>query len=329
MKRRILAMSGPDQDRPVRGTLLAILVLAGSIVGFAMPGALVTEEADAAPNPIPILSLSLFPSQLKATVTQSQLGAVTFHGNATVEKMNYLERVTVTLQAVVNTGWPVVISPQTMPFVQSSTQQFQVTVIVPPATSSLISGNVIVTGSAKAAGLAPVVSSASGVVTVAQYYKLRIEAEAPLREVKPGEITFNVVNVYNDGNGLDTFELSIANNKELVEKQWTVLLGTTDVGIAQDEYAAVKITAQTPQRWTVYKKEIETITVEVTSAEGRTRNVLYTKTYPIFIYLKGSYIPGFDPFLAILAIAIGMVVVKGAHDRRSGPVLLPERRWEP
>jgi hypothetical protein len=329
MRRRILAMCGPDGDRPKRGILIALLVLIGPIAGFALPDALVSEEAEAAPNPIPILSLSLFPSQLRATVTQSQLGAVTFSGNATVEKMPYLERITVTLQAVVNTGWPVVISPQTMAFVQSGTQRFQVTVIVPPATSSLISGNVIVTGSAKATGLAPIVSSASGVVTVSQYYKLRIEAEAPLREVKPGEITFNVVNVYNDGNGLDTFELSISNNKELVERQWTVLLSSTDVGVAQDEYVPVKITAQSPQKWTLYKKEIETITIEVTSAEGRTRNVLYTKTYPIFIYLKGTYIPGFDPFLAILAITFALVVFKGARDRNGRPVHLPEGHWEP
>jgi hypothetical protein len=297
-----------------RATLLVAIFMVSVFFGFAVPHLPVMEEADAAPNPIPILSLSLFPSQLQAKVTQSQLGAVTFGGNATVEKIQGIERVTVTLQAVVNTGWPVVLSPQTIPFINPRTERFQVTVIVPPATSSLITGNVIVTGSAKAPGLAPIVASASAVVTVAQYFKLRIEAEAPLREVKPGEITFNVVNVYNDGNGQDTFELEIENNKDLVKKQWTVLLGSTDISIQQDEYMPVKITAQTPQKWTIYKKQIETITIKVTSAEGRAKNLLYTKTYPIFIYMKGTYIPGFDPFLVVIAFAFIAVVFKRRQD---------------
>ena len=293
-----------------RATFLVAIFMVSVFFGFAVPHLPVVEEAEGAPNPIPILSLSLFPSQLQATVTQSQLGAVTFGGNATVDKIQGIERVTVTLQAVVNTGWPVVISPTTIAFIAPRTQRFSVTVIVPPAQSSLITGSVIVTGTAKVPGLTPIVSQAQGVVTVAQYFKMRIEAEAPLREVKPGEITFNVVNVYNDGNGQDTFELEIENNKDLAKKQWTVLLGSTDISVLQDEYMPVKITAQTPQKWKIYIKQIETITIKVTSAEGRAKNLLYTKTYPIFIYMKGTHIPGFDPFLVLIAFAFIAVVFK-------------------
>ena len=299
-----------DARTQFKATFFVVIFSVSLFFGFAMPNSPITEEVEAAPNPIPILSLSMFPSQLTARVTQAQLGAVTFGGNATVEKIQGIERVTVTLQAVVNTGWPVVLSPTTIPFINPRTERFSVTVIVPPAQSSLITGSVIITGSAKAPGLAPIVASASAVVTVAQYFKLRIEAESPLREVKPGEITFNVVNVYNDGNGQDTFELEIENNKDLVKKQWTVLLGSTDISIMQAEYMPVKITAQTPQKWTIYKKQIETITIKVTSAEGKAKNLLYTKTYPIFIYMKGTYIPGFDPFMVVIAFAFVAVVFK-------------------
>jgi hypothetical protein len=278
------------------------------------PAPEVVDEAEAAPNPIPILSLSLYPTQLQAKVTQSQLGAVTFGGNATVEKINNIERVTVTLQAVVNTGWPVVISPTTIPYIIATTERFTVTVIVPPGTSSLQTGNVIVTGSAKAPGLSPIVASATAVVTVAQYYKLRIEAESPLREVKPGELTYNVVNVYNDGNGQDTFELEIENNKDLVKSQWTVLLGSTDISVQQEEYSPVRITAQTPQNWRIWAKEIHTIVVKVTSGEARAKNLLYSKSYPLFIYMRGYYIPGFDPFMVVLAFAFVAVVFKRRQD---------------
>jgi hypothetical protein len=306
----------PHEERARHRAVVLIVLMMGSVLfGLSMPGSNFTEDVEAAPNPIPILSLSLFPSQLQAKVTQSQLGAVTFGGNATVEKMPNIQRVTVTLQAVVNTGWPVVISPQTIAFVNPRTERFTVSVIVPPATSSTLTGNVMVTGTAKAPGLAPVVASASAVVTIAQYFKLRIEAEQPLREVKPGEITFNTVTVYNDGNGQDTFELEIENSKQLAKDQWTVLLGSTDVSILQDEYAVIKITAQTPQKWRLYAKEIHTITVKVTSAEGRSKNLLYAKDYPLFLYMKGTYIPGFSPLLVIIAIG-GAVAVVGIQRQR-------------
>jgi hypothetical protein len=283
--------------------------------GFIMNPAPVVEEVEAAPNPIPILSLSLFPSQLQAKVTQSQLGAVTFGGNATVEKIQGLERVIVTLTAVVSTGWPVVLSRQTIPYINPGTQQFQVTVIVPPATSSLLTGNVIISGMAKAPALSPIPAAASAVVTVSQYFKLRIEAESPLRQVKPGELTYNVVNVYNDGNGQDTFELEIENNEDLVKKQFTVLLGSTDITVMQDEYQPVRLTVQTPQDWTLYQKEMNTFILKVTSSEARAKNLLYDKTYPLYIYMKGYYIPGFDPFLVVMAFAFIAVIFKRRQDQ--------------
>jgi hypothetical protein len=309
---RVNAMSGGRTH--FKATFLVALFLVSGMFGFMLNPLPVVEEAEAAPNPIPVLTLGLFPTNLQAKVTQSQLGSVTFGGNATVDKIQGIERVTVTIQAVVNTGWPVVVSPQTMVFVNPRTQQFQVNVIVPPATSSLLTGNVIVSGQAKAPGLAPVVAAASGVVTVSQYFKLRIEAEQPLRQVKPGELTYNVVNVYNDGNGQDTFELEIENNEDLVKKQFTVLLGSTDITVQQDEYQPVRVTVQTPQQWTLYKKEMNTFILKVTSSEARAKNLLYTKTYPLYIYMKGYYIPGFDPFLAVMALAFIAVIVKRRQD---------------
>ena len=266
---RVNAMSG--RRTPFKATFLVAIFLASGLFGFMLNPPPVVEEAEAAPNPIPLLSLALFPPQLQAKITSSQLGAVTFGGNATVEKIQGIERVAVTLTAVVSTGWPVVISPQTIPFINPGTKKFHVTVIVPPSTSSLLTGAVRIDGSAKAPGLAPVVAAASGVVTVSQYFKLRIEAESPLRQVKPGELTYNTVNVYNDGNGQDTFELEIENIEDLVDDQFTVLLGSTDITVPQDEYQPVRLTVQTPQQWTRYKKEMSAFILKVTSSEARVK----------------------------------------------------------
>jgi hypothetical protein len=98
-----------------------------------------------------------------------------------------------------------------------------------------------------------------------------------------------------------------------------VLLATTDITVLQDEYQPVRITIQTPQTWTLYKKEMVSLTVKVTSSEARAKNLLYAKTYPLFLYMKGYYIPGPDPFMAILALAFVVVVFKA--------VLIPIRYW--
>jgi hypothetical protein len=266
--------------------VLIVAIVLGSALFLQVPLP-VAEEVEAAPNPIPILSLSLFPSQLQAHITQAQLGAVTFGGNATVEKIQGIERVIVTLTAVVSTGWPVVLSRQTIPFINPGTAPFQVTVIVPPSTSSLLTGNVIVSGMAKAPALSPIPAAASAVVTVNQFFDLTIEAESPLRQVKPGELTYNVVNVYNEGNGQDTFELEIENNEDLVKKQFTVLLGSTDITVQQDEYQPVRVTVQTPQEWTAYTKDMIVMTVKVTSSEAPQR-VLHPRVRP----LHGGTCPG-------------------------------------
>jgi hypothetical protein len=295
--------------------MVTMFLMSALSVHTPLPAA---EEVEAAPNPIPVLSLSLFPSQLQGHVTQAQLGAVTFGGNATVEKIRNIERVSVTLTAIVNTGWPVVLSPSTIAYINPGTQRFMVTVIVPPSTSSLLTGNVIVSGSAKAPGLSPIVAQASAVVTVSQYFDLTIEAESPLRQVKPGELTYNVINVYNDGNGQDTFELEIENNENLVKNQFTVLLGSTDITVQQEEYQVVRVTVQTPQQWTLYTKDMVAVIVKVTSSEARAKNVLYSKTYPLYLYMKGYYIPGFDPFLVVLAMAFLAVTFKVRQDRLEG-----------
>lgn len=179
--------------------LVASLLLSGAASATPVDGTGADADGPSV-GPIPVLSLSLFPSQLQAQVSQSQLGAVTFGGNATVEQMFFMSS-KVTLTAVVNTGWPVVLSPQTMEFTGSGTEQFQVTVIVPPATSALVTGNVIVTGQCKAPGLSPVVAAASAVVTVAPYYGGRIEAKSGNLDVDSGEAAVLNVTIYNDGNG--------------------------------------------------------------------------------------------------------------------------------
>jgi len=179
------------------------------------------DDRPSAPNPAPTLSLGLFPSQLQAEVTQSELGSVTFAGDATVEAM-FFQDSTVTLTAVVSTGWPVSISPTTMQFKGTGTQEFRATVIVPPATSSLVTGNVIVSGTCKVSGLSPVVATAIAVVTIDQYFKIRVESSEPSATVRSGETAKIELEIFNDGNGPVTFRLTVLDPpKDIqVELEW-------------------------------------------------------------------------------------------------------------
>ncbi len=297
----------------LRATILVALMLTSVFAAFAVPGHMVADEAGAALNPVPVLTLSLVPTQLEARVTNSQNGPVMFGGNATVEKFSgNLERVTVTLSA--SCIWPAIVSPSTMVFTNMQPQAFFVTVVVPPKTSALEVGQLIVSGTAKAPGMPVATATANAVITVGQYFKLSIGADTPLREVKPGDITYNTVNIYNEGNGMDSFELEVTNSKDLLKKEFNVIIERTSIDIQQEEYAQIKITVQTPQGFRLWARDLVLVTLKVSSAEARNNNLLYSQEYSLSIYMRGFNQPGFDPFLAVLAFAGIAVIVKRRKD---------------
>ena len=165
-------------------------------------------DRPSAPDPIPVLSLSLSPTQLEAEVTADQLGAVTFGGTVTVEQLRIMSS-TVTLQAVVSTGWPVVISPTTFEFTGSGSEEFILTIIVPPATNAMITGNVIVSGTLTAPLLSPVVASAGAVVTIATYYDIYIESDDRFVQLSPGDSGEVILQIWNRGNGIATVSTTV------------------------------------------------------------------------------------------------------------------------
>ena len=307
-------MDMDDRRIGLRATALVAIMLLSMFVGIAAP------KVEAALNPVPVLTLSLSPPQLQAKVTNAVSGSVIFSGNATVEKLSApVERVTVSLS--VTCMWPAIIDRATMVFtVSNRPQEFHVTVVVPPKTSSKEVGTLTVSGNAKAPGLALVTSSASAVITVAQFFKLSIGSDMPLKEVKPSKFTFGTINVYNEGNGLDSFELEVDNIKDLSKKEFNIIIERTAVNIDQDEYKQIKVTIQTPQKWRGYAKDFQIITIKVTSAEARNNQILYSQQYSMFVFVKGTHIPGFDPLLTILAvgmIAVSLNVRRGrSHGRR-------------
>ena len=217
-------------------TLVMVLFASGFTSGSAPTG---PSEVVDGPNlgPIPVLTLSLTPHQLQAAVTESELGAVTFEGTATVDQMRIMTS-TVTLTAVVSTGWPVVLSDQTIEFSGPGEESFQVTVIVPPGTSAMLTGAVRVDGSCKVPGLAPVVAACSAVVTVSPYYRGRITAPDGIVQVDGGEKQTIELTVYNDGNAYANMRIYVAQKPKDVQ----VSFSTTEFDLQQDESIYINVT---------------------------------------------------------------------------------------
>jgi hypothetical protein len=215
-----------------------------------------------APNPIPILSLQLQPSQLQAKVTQIEKGTVVFNGTATVDQLRFMS-CTVTLQGVVNTGWPNEINPTTMEFSGSGSQTFSVTVVVPPATSALLTGNVIISGSCKVPGLAPVVASCSAVVTVSQYLKVAMGSSDPTIELGKDEEGMVILFVDNHGNGQTTVYPSIVQAPSGIG----VLFDANHYTIEQDESENITMAISVGERAPSGQHEI-IVQLEATTTHG-------------------------------------------------------------
>jgi hypothetical protein len=234
------------------------------------------------------LSVTLTPDQLEAKVTESQLGAVTFDGNVTVDKPQGVERVTVSLSGDTDKGWPISVSPQTIVFINLGTQRFSFTVIVAPATPvSKAIGTVL------AHGHSPIWDAEVSVsvhVNVRQYFKMLFSTSSESFDSEPGGTVAGILYVNNSGNGEDTFTLSIEDPpKEL--SRWSFEPET--VTVPSGRFAEVKFSLRIKEDMDVGMdgKEI-TVNLKVQSMEANEKGLLYAKTLPVEIF-----IPGFEDHL--------------------------------
>jgi hypothetical protein len=227
---------------------------------------------DAAFNPVPVLTLSITPTELQAVVTPSQNGPVMFGGNATVEMLPFMT-VTVTLSA--SCQWPAILSPSTMTFEDSITQQFYVTVVVPPRTSSLMVGTLIVSGTAKAPGISIVTASANAVVTVRQYFGLVVSVlGGPFEGLHAGSTVTGRLAVNNTGNGLDSVTIDLLDPHGLISTRDMI----RSVDIKQEESEEVLFTLHVNGSLGPMANISREIAFVCTSTEARNMGLDFTQT---------------------------------------------------
>ena len=186
-------------------------------------------------GPAPTMSISLEPTQQEAEITSRDNGTVELQGTVEIDQPRVMTSV-LTLDCVANTGWPVDIDPNGTEVTGPMTIHFTTTVVIPAGTSSLLTANVIISGSLKAPGLAPVVASASAVVTVKQYFKLRISTSY-MAHVQRGESDNIEVAITNDGNGMDTVNIELLGVPDGIR----VSLSTNQVTIHQNEHVTIEL----------------------------------------------------------------------------------------
>ena len=248
-------------------TTMAIAV-ALSIVMGATPF-LVLLPTEAAPNPIPIVSVSLYPTQQRAEVTNEEGGTVSFGGNLTVEQMDRITS-TVTLTGTMSAGWAITISPDSFTFQQSGTSRFTVLVAVPAGTNSTESGDLVVTASAKVPILAPVRATAAAVVTVRNsspipVWNLRITSPVEGAVVSGGTVIVR---------GTVTFSGAAVNFVEAryCDGPWVTADGTSDWSVELDcsnfEDGPHTITARAKAEGSTSKPVYVNVTQDKSAAAG-------------------------------------------------------------
>ncbi len=215
---------------------VAILTVA-LLVSTNFASSTVTEDGSTPggplfPNPVPSLHLSLSPNVLEAVVTSSQNGPVSFNGTATVEQPRFMTS-TVTLSATCI--WTPIVSPSTLEFDGPGEKPFHATVIVPPETSSLEVGQVIVSGTCRSPGMPVAVAQANAVVTVAQYYDTAFNFTTRTRELHRGESDTIEIRITNLGNGPAVYELTVS----VQDDDITATLSSVKIELMAGEEATV------------------------------------------------------------------------------------------
>jgi len=100
---------------------------------------------------VPVLALSMTPSAVNVKASQNESVSVQFNGTASVDKLPMV-RVVVTLTSATDIGWVSQVSPTTMVFTSSGSQDYVCTVVIPVGSPSA-SGILMVNGRAVSMGL--------------------------------------------------------------------------------------------------------------------------------------------------------------------------------
>jgi hypothetical protein len=169
--------------------------------------------------------------------------------------------------------------------------------------------------------------SASGVVIVNQFSFLVIDPGADAyKEIPPGTKFINYFKILNQGNGVDPVRFEITNKEDLEREGWSITIPPSQP-IQMQKFITVSLSGTTPRTWG-WRSEFETITFKVISELKDSQTgvrVNYSQEYPVTVFLRGFFVPAFDPMFSIIAISL---VTTGLYYRKNEKPNIPQESVE-
>lgn len=290
--------------------VLGAMMLSGVLGGMT----LVSDNAEAAGNPVPVCTVNFDQPILVADVAPGKDGLVTFTGKVECQATSY-ERVVVGLSADAG-GWGAsIVPPQVVFRAGGGTAPITMSVRAPPRTSYAITQKVTVSGSVTYAALRANMNPSSVMVQIRQFFEMDAFADAPYKEVSPNTQVYYNIKVNNRGNGVDRFMVEVANLKDLTSKGFSVNYQPS-VTVEEQGIKNIQLSVAPQKKSSFRENQVYQVSISITSeySKGSERTVNFP--YSVYIYQNGWFaIPGFDGGLIVLAFAF--VVVGLAARRRT------------
>ena len=260
----------------------------------------------AAQNPVPVISLTMFPGERVAEITASSPKAVQFLGNFTVDKLSF-ERAAVTLLATMTTGWVATVSPCSITVTNQRTLPFTVTVVVPAGTLATDIGQLTVTGRVVAGGLQSQ-AQAQAIVSPAAYFRTIASSSTPFIESAYSAQVVVAYKIYNEGNVRDQIKVSIRNLEELSQAQWVLVMSRQSFTVEPTLFVDIQMTVGLPKETHLWSdNKVTVIELVVTSGGAVDIGTSFTDSLPVFVRTVGFSVPGFDATFAVLGVAAAAI----------------------
>jgi hypothetical protein len=294
-----------EVHRMKRLSIMAIILL--TMTMFSTMLILAPEESEASPLTVVTLKLQEVPP--KVDVSPGSSGITTFQGEIRCIKYGP-DQVKAYLQASSDTGGANVNPPSRVFSGASGSEEvdtFSLTTRVPMGYTFMATPQVVVSGYFVQGGLTYEIPAVTQFIEIEPYYKLQVDTPPP-QEIGAGEFVFFSIRITNVGNVEDTYRFEFMNLEDLVDKQWTVPT-ITDKTFYEKEMRTIEVSAQAPQTWTIWRNEVISFNLRITSIQSEETAFLVRYDVPLYVRQKGIYIPGFSPVFAILGIGVVALIM--------------------
>lgn len=147
-------------------------------------------------------------------------------------------------------------------------------------------------------------------VEIEPYYKIEVNTPPP-QEIGIGEFVSFPLRITNNGNSEDSIRIELLNCEELCDDQW-ILPSITDQTLSAKETRTVNISAQAPQTWSLYKNEITSFRLRLTSTGSEETAYLVRHDVTLYVRQEGMNISGFSPMFALICLGLVSMIL-GKH----------------